>query len=91
VRKGASLGANSTILCGTTIGQYAFVGAGALVNKDIPAYALVYGIPAKIQGWMCFCGVKLSLSNSADSEEKAECSNCGKKYEKKGLTVLETS
>ena len=91
VRKGASLGANSTILCGNTIGQYAFVGAGALVNKDIPAYALVYGVPAHIQGWMCFCGVKLSLSNSPDSEEKAECSICGKRYEKKGLNVSETS
>jgi len=87
VKRGASLGANSTILCGTTIGQYAFVGAGALVNKDTPAYALVYGIPAKIQGWMCFCGVKLSLTNSADSKEKAECSNCGKKYKKEGLSV----
>jgi UDP-2-acetamido-3-amino-2,3-dideoxy-glucuronate N-acetyltransferase len=87
VRKGASLGANSTILCGITIGRYAFVGAGALVNKDIPDYALVYGIPANIQGWMCYCGVKLSLSNSPDSQEKAECANCGRKYEKKGLTV----
>jgi len=89
VKRGASLGANSTILCGVSIGQYAFVGAGALVNKDIPAYALVHGIPAHIQGWMCFCGVKLNLSNSADSEEKAECSNCGKKYKKVGLNISE--
>jgi UDP-2-acetamido-3-amino-2,3-dideoxy-glucuronate N-acetyltransferase len=91
VKKGASLGANSTILCGTTIGQYAFVGAGALVNKDIPDYALVYGVPAHIQGWMCFCGVKLSLSNSPDSEEKAECTNCSRKYKKKGLSVSTAS
>ena len=89
VKRGASLGANSTILCGVSIGQYAFVGAGALVNKDIPDYALVYGVPASIQGWMCFCGVKLSLSNSADSEENAECSNCGRKYKKVGLNISE--
>jgi len=62
VKEGASLGANSTILCGTTIGQYAFIGAGALVTKDIPDYALAYGVPAKIQGWMCYCGLKLNLS-----------------------------
>ena len=87
VKKGASLGANSTILCGSTIGQYAFIGASALVNKDIPDYALYYGVPAKIQGWMCYCGVKLSLSNSIDSKEKAECSTCKRKYKKEGLKV----
>ena len=89
VKKGASLGANSTIICGITIGQYAFIGAGALVNKDIPNYALAYGIPARIQGWMCYCGVKLNLSNSTYSQEMAECSNCGRKYRKEGLNVLE--
>jgi len=89
VRRGASLGANSIILCGHTIGQYAFIGAQALVNKDIPDYALVYGVPARIQGWICYCGIKLSLSNSADSQEKATCSNCGRKYRKEGLNVSE--
>ena len=91
VKKGASLGANSTVLCGITIGQYAFIGAGALVNKDVPDYALVYGVPARIQGWMCYCGTKLNLSNSPDSEDKAKCSNCGREYKKKGLNVNETS
>lgn len=90
VKKGASLGANSTILCGITIGQYAFIGAGALVDKDVPDYALAYGVPAKIQGWMCYCGVKLSLSDSSESEETSECSNCGRKYKKEELTVTET-
>jgi len=89
VKKGTSLGANSTIVCGITIGKYAFVGAGALVNKDMPDYALVHGVPARIQGWMCYCGEKLNLSNSPDSKEKAECANCGRKYKKKGLAVLE--
>ncbi len=89
MKKGASLGANSTIICGNTIGQYAFIGAGALVNKDIPDYALVYGVPATIQGWMCYCRIKLNLSNSPDAREKVECSNCGKKYKKEGLNVFE--
>ncbi len=91
VKKGASLGANSSIVCGISIGKYAFIGAGALVNKNVPDYALVHGVPASIQGWMCYCGTKLSLSNSSDSREKAECSNCGRKYKKEGVKVIETS
>jgi len=91
VKKGASLGANSTIVCGITIGQYSFVGAGALVNKDVPAYALVYGVPAKIQGWICYCGIKLNLSNSLKSQKTEECSNCGRKYKKEGLNIQEIS
>jgi UDP-2-acetamido-3-amino-2,3-dideoxy-glucuronate N-acetyltransferase len=87
VKKGASLGANSTIVCGITIGNYAFVGAGALVNKDLPDFALVYGVPAKLHGWMCYCGIRLDLSASPDSKEKAECSNCGRKYKKDHLNV----
>ena len=85
------IGANSTIVCGIAIGQYAFIGAGALVNKEIPDYALVYGNPARIQSWMCYCGVKLNLSNSPVSQESADCINCGKKYKKEGLKVYEIS
>jgi len=88
VKKGASIGANSTIICGITIGQYAFIGAGALVNKDVPDYALVYGVPARIQGWICNCGIKLSFSNSPGSKENTECSNCGRKYKKNRLNIL---
>jgi UDP-2-acetamido-3-amino-2,3-dideoxy-glucuronate N-acetyltransferase len=87
VKKGTSFGANSTIVCGNTIGQYAFIGAGAVVNKDVPDYALVYGVPARIHGWMCYCGIKLDLSSSIDSSERSVCSSCGRKYQKKGLTV----
>jgi len=87
VKKGASIGANATIVCGITIGKYAFVGAGALVNKDVPDYALVYGVPAKIQGWMCYCGTKLNFSNDPESGENVECEYCGKKYMKKGSLV----
>ena len=64
------------------------IGAGAVVTKDIPPYALVVGNPAVIKGWMCGCGVKLGLSNSPDSKETAECSNCGRRYNKEGLNVV---
>ncbi|WP_321417480.1 DegT/DnrJ/EryC1/StrS family aminotransferase [uncultured Desulfobacter sp.] len=70
VKKGASLGANCTIVCGVTIGRYAFVGAGAVVTKDVPDYALVMGNPAKQTGWVCECGEKLN--------QVFECPVCGK-------------
>ncbi|MBT3508709.1 MAG: Gfo/Idh/MocA family oxidoreductase [Nitrospina sp.] len=70
VRQGATIGANSTILCGVTIGKFAFVGAGAVVTKDIPDYGLAYGNPAKLHGWMCECG------NRLDNDKK--CQSCGK-------------
>jgi UDP-2-acetamido-3-amino-2,3-dideoxy-glucuronate N-acetyltransferase len=59
VRRGATLGANSTIVCGITIGEHAFIGAGAVVNRDVPGYALMLGVPAVRKGWMCACGVRL--------------------------------
>lgn len=61
VKKGATLGANCTIVCGVTVGEYAFVGAGAVINKDVPAYALMVGVPAKQIGWMSEFGEKLDL------------------------------
>jgi UDP-2-acetamido-3-amino-2,3-dideoxy-glucuronate N-acetyltransferase len=79
VRKGATLGANATIVCGVTIGEYAFVGAGAVVTKDVPPYALVVGNPARQAGWMCVCGVRLRLVDSA-----ATCESCRKRYYKHG-------
>jgi len=87
VKKGASLGANSTVVCGNTIGECAFVGAGALVNKDIPDYALVHGVPARIKGWMCYCGNKLNLTITEDANESTACDICGRKYLKEGLHV----
>ena len=82
VRKGASIGANATIICGNNIGKYSFVGAGAVVTKNIPDYALVYGNPAKIMGWMCQCGEKLDFKKG-----KVRCKSCGKEYKKKENTV----
>jgi UDP-2-acetamido-3-amino-2,3-dideoxy-glucuronate N-acetyltransferase len=75
VRKGATIGANATIVCGHTLGRYCFIGAGAVVTKDVPDYALIYGNPAKINGWMCECGVKLNFKKN-----KAACIACGKHY-----------
>lgn len=59
VRRGATLGANCTVVCGVTIGENAFIGAGAVVNRDVPAFALMVGVPARRRGWMCRCGVQL--------------------------------
>ena len=78
VKRGATLGANSTIVCGHTIGRYAFVGAGAVVTRDVPDYALVVGNPARIAGWMCDCGVKLSAGS--DVPAAATCRSCGAAY-----------
>lgn len=78
VKKGATIGANATIICGNTIGSYAFVGAGAVVTKDVPDYAMVYGNPARLQGWVCECGVKLHFTRN----NTAKCSECGKEYKK---------
>jgi len=78
VKRGATLGANSTIVCGHTIGRYAFVGAGAVVTRDVPDYALVVGNPARVTGWMCECGVK--LASGASRPGRAKCAACGVEY-----------
>lgn len=85
VRRGATLGANSTILCGITIGRYAFIGAGTVVTKDVPDHALVIGNPGRITGWMCQCGIKLLLEG-----KNASCRACGKRYltDKTGLEAV---
>ena len=85
IKKGASLGANCTIICGVTIGKYAFVGAGSVVNKDVPSYALVVGVPAKQVGWMSEYGEQLNLPLSGDSF--TVCKHSGKKYQLKGTKV----
>jgi len=76
VKQGATLGANSTVLCGTTIGRYAFVAAGAVVTRDVPDYALVMGVPAKQVGWVCKCGLRLP-----DTSPVVTCESCGKTYD----------
>lgn len=76
VGKGATIGANATIICGNSIGRYAFIGASAVVTQDVPDYALVYGNPARLRGWVCECGTRLDLAES----ERSSCSNCGETY-----------
>ena len=75
VRRGSSIGANATVVCGITIGQYAFVGAGAVVTRDVPDFAIVMGSPARRTGWMCRCGVKLRVEGAA-----AQCATCRTRY-----------
>jgi UDP-2-acetamido-3-amino-2,3-dideoxy-glucuronate N-acetyltransferase len=87
VKRGASIGANATIVCGTTIGAYSFVGAGSVVTRDVPDYALVHGNPARVRGWMCQCGIKLKFSPAGD-EERARCEGCGNGYSKNGNLVF---
>jgi len=87
VREGASLGANSTIVCGHTIGRFAFVGAGAVVTKDIPDFALVVGNPARIVGWLSEAGKKLVF----DKDGFAFCEKSNRKYKLENKIVVEVS
>lgn len=77
IKRGATIGANATIVCGHKIGEYALIGAGAVVTKDVPDYALVMGNPARIAGWICECGAKLDFG-----AESTKCGECKKEYEK---------
>jgi UDP-2-acetamido-3-amino-2,3-dideoxy-glucuronate N-acetyltransferase len=86
VRQGATIGANATIVCGVTVGEYAMVGAGAVVTKDVPSHALVLGVPARVSGWVCECG------NTIDFEkEKAQCAVCKKTYIQKDNEVCRSA
>lgn len=76
VRKGATLGANCTIVCGVTIGKFAFIGAGALINRDVPSYALMVGVPARQIGWMSEYGERLSLPVEGDAEAACPVTKC---------------
>ena len=84
VRQGATLGANCTIVCGVTIGQYAFVGAGTVVTKDVPDFALVVGNPNRITGWMCACGKRIHFHGE---EGPGLCEDCGRTYRREGKGV----
>jgi UDP-2-acetamido-3-amino-2,3-dideoxy-glucuronate N-acetyltransferase len=90
VKRGASIGANATVVCGHTIGRYAFIGAGAVVTRDVPDYAMVVGNPGRVTGWMCQCGVKLNISLDGALREETVCSACGTKYLKERGTVSES-
>jgi UDP-2-acetamido-3-amino-2,3-dideoxy-glucuronate N-acetyltransferase len=85
VRQGATLGANCTIVCGVTIGRYAFVGAGAVVQRDVPDFALMLGVPARQAGWMSRHGERLPLPLQGDAE--ATCPHTGERYRLQGRTL----
>ena len=85
VRRGATLGANSTIVCGVTIGQHAFVGAGAVVNRDVPDFALMLGVPARHAGWMSRQGERLPLPLRGEGD--AVCARSGDRYRLEGTTL----
>lgn len=87
VLRGATLGANCTIVCGVTIGRFAFVGAGAVVNGDVPDFALMVGVPARRIGWMSAAGLRLSLPSSGEGE--AECPETGIRYRLAGERIEE--
>ncbi len=84
VKEGASIGANATLLCGIVVGRWCFIGAGAVVTKDVPDHAIVAGIPARIAGWMCECGERLAFQN-----DQATCSRCERHYKKHQASVRE--
>jgi len=83
VKRGATVGANATVVCGLTLGEYCFVGAGAVVTRDVPDHALVHGVPARQRGWVCRCGVGLDF----DSGDSAACPACETRYEKQDDAV----
>lgn len=86
VREGASIGANATIVCGHTVGKWALIGAGSVVTKDVPDYALMLGVPARVKGWVCECGEQLEFH-----QETACCPKCNRKYKITGETqILQT-
>jgi len=91
VGRGASIGANATIVCGIELGRYCFVGAGSVVTRKVPDYALVYGSPARVRGWVCYCGTRLDLHGTAPGTESCACPACGRKYMRDGSTVVEST
>jgi len=84
VGRGATIGANATIVCGHDVGDYAFIGAGTVITANIPPYALVYGVPARQHGWMCRCGERLAIEGAA-----AYCQACGRGYKAVGDGITE--
>jgi UDP-2-acetamido-3-amino-2,3-dideoxy-glucuronate N-acetyltransferase len=83
VQRGASIGANTTIVCNHVIGQHAMIGAGSVVTKDVPPFALMYGNPARQHGWACQCGIVLTFAGG-----RAKCSECGRTYRQVSNTAI---
>jgi UDP-2-acetamido-3-amino-2,3-dideoxy-glucuronate N-acetyltransferase len=91
VRRGATIGANATIVCGLTLGEYCLVGAGAVVTRDVAPFATVYGNPARLRGWTCWCGVPLRLSPhpaADDQQTEVTCRQCGRAYQRNRTGIV---
>jgi len=86
IKRGASIGANATIICGHTIGEYAFVGAGSVVTKDVPPHAVVFGNPARVRGYACECGAMLRFD-----DEVTSCETCDRAWSRLGETIKEAT
>ena len=80
IKKGASIGASSTVLCGITVGEFALIGAGSIVTKDVPDHGLVYGNPAKLKGFVCFCGFKADKERTEGGFAILRCKKCGSTF-----------
>ena len=89
VKRGASIGANATIVCGVTLGRYCVVGAGGVVTRDVPDYAVVYGNPARVKSWVCYCGIGLEIGGDDGESREAACDACGRRYRREGRHVTE--
>lgn len=88
VKRGASIGANATIVCGVTVGEWAFIAAGAVVTKDVPAYALMAGVPAKRIGWACQCGETIKPREDDGEAVVANCTACNREYKVTGAGLM---
>lgn len=88
VKKGASIGANATVICGNTVGEYAFIAAGAVITKDVPAHALMAGVPAKRIGWMCECGTTL-IKGTIENSQDVSCTACERIYKVEQTTCTQ--
>jgi UDP-2-acetamido-3-amino-2,3-dideoxy-glucuronate N-acetyltransferase len=90
-RRGSTVGANATVICGVTLGEHSMVGAGAVVTRDVPDFGLVTGVPARLVGWVCACGRRLDLPLRSDEVIRETCAVCGLRYEltEDGLTRLD--
>ena len=91
VQRGASIGANATIVCGHTLGRYCFIGAGSVVTRDVPDYGLIVGNPGKLTGFVCFCGEKLDFKVDPVVCDSCQCGACQRRYQQNGLIVNETT
>lgn len=89
VKKGATIGANATIICGHTLGKYCFIGAGTVVTGNVPDYGLVVGNPGRLKGYVCYCGDKLEIGAADEVVDRCECRSCGRAFMKSNGQVIE--